>query len=265
MTSIDTVVAALERVAPPALAAPWDNVGLLLQGSCPVARAWLCIDLTEPVLAEALAAQADLIIAYHPILFTGARRLTDATPQGRVALGAVRAGVHVYSPHTALDAAADGVNDWLLEAFGARSDVAPLQPSAVDPVLGAGRRAALAAPTPLGALVDAIKAHLGLVAVRIAAPPALADGSRSVRTVATCPGAGAGVFEGVDGVDLFLTGELRHHDVLARVASGSAVVLTDHTNTERGFLPRLAGRLSGLLPQVQFRCSMVDADPLQVG
>ena len=261
---LEQVVRALEDIAPRRLAAPWDNVGLLLQGTRSVRRVWLCIDLTEGVLSEALAADADLVVSYHPPLFSGIKRLTEATSSGRVLLEAVRSGLHVYSPHTALDAAANGMNDWLLEAFGELSEVAPLVPDALEPSVGVGRRASLRASVPLAELVDAIKAHLALTAVRVAAPEDLRRGDRSVARVAVCPGAGGSVFEGVAGVDLLLTGEMRHHDVLARVAEGVAVVLTDHTNTERGYLPRLAARLGEALPQVDLRISAVDADPLRI-
>jgi putative NIF3 family GTP cyclohydrolase 1 type 2 len=57
---------------------------------------------------------------------------------------------------------------------------------------------------------------------------------------------------------------MRHHDVLRWVGAGAAVVLTDHTNTERGFLPVLASRLRASLPGVEVHLSEVDADPLSV-
>ncbi len=258
MTRVEEVVAALEVLAPPRLAASWDNTGLLLEGTREVRRILLCVDLTAPVLAEAVGAAADLVVAYHPPVFAGLKRLTSATPQGRVILGALRAGLSVYSPHTALDAAAGGMNDWLLEAFGPLSERAPLEPDRLDPTVGAGRRAALASARPLGELVDAVKRHLGLAQVRLAVD----DPLREVRTVAVCPGAGGSLFAPRGGEDLYLTGELRHHDVLALVAAGAAVVLTDHTNTERGYLPRLASRLASALPGVDLVCSAVDRDPL---
>jgi len=58
---------------------------------------------------------------------------------------------------------------------------------------------------------------------------------------------------------------MRHHDVLAKVAEGSSVVLTDHTNTERGYLPRLREKLHESLGQrIEIHVSETDADPLQV-
>jgi len=114
---VGDVVESLESVAAPALAAEWDNVGLLIgDRSSPVSRVLLTIDLTGPVLQEALNAGAEMVMAYHPVIFKPIERLTaEATP---VAYAAARAGLAVYSTHTALDAAPGGTNDVLAEAIG---------------------------------------------------------------------------------------------------------------------------------------------------
>jgi putative NIF3 family GTP cyclohydrolase 1 type 2 len=83
-----------------------------------------------------------------------------------------------------------------------------------------------------------------------------------VSTVAVCPGAGGSLFQGVR-ADLLLTGEMRHHDVLAQVERGGAVILTDHTNTERGFLAIYAERV-GRVCGVEVVRSARDHDPLRV-
>jgi dinuclear metal center YbgI/SA1388 family protein len=254
-----SVVRVLESLAPLRLAASWDNVGLLLEGNRPVSRVLLCVDLTEGVLHEAIRSSVDLVVAYHPPLFAPIKRLTSETPSGRVLLGALRAGLAVYSPHTALDAAAEGMNDWLLEAFGAVTEVAPIQPDPLDPTVGAGRTAALVVPRSLERLLVAVKTHLGVTSLRIAGTAA-----GPIHRVAVCPGAGGSLFGATVAADLFVTGELRHHDVMALVAAGRVVVLAEHTHTERGYLPRLASRLTHALPALSVTCSRIDADPLRV-
>ncbi|HEV8550549.1 MAG TPA: Nif3-like dinuclear metal center hexameric protein, partial [Polyangiaceae bacterium] len=130
------VLALLERLAPRRYAESWDNVGLLLgvpetpAEPAPISRVLFTIDLTEAVLEEARAARVELVVAYHPPLFSPLRKLDTTTPTGRVLLGAARAGIAVYSPHTALDAAPGGVNDWLAAGVGAGSS-APLVDAAV--------------------------------------------------------------------------------------------------------------------------------------
>jgi putative NIF3 family GTP cyclohydrolase 1 type 2 len=79
-----------------------------------------------------------------------------------------------------------------------------------------------------------------------------------------CAGAGGSLFAPLFGPDLFLTGEMRHHDVRAKVEAGASVILCDHTNTERGYLPALARRVGALCPDVVVAISSEDRDPLVV-
>jgi putative NIF3 family GTP cyclohydrolase 1 type 2 len=86
-----------------------------------------------------------------------------------------------------------------------------------------------------------------------------------VCTVAVCAGSGSSVLKGVK-ADLYLTGEMQHHDVLDAVHRGTHVVLCDHSNTERGFLKVFAEKLAADLcgGNVEVVMSQVDRDPLQV-
>ncbi|MHC4996970.1 MAG: Nif3-like dinuclear metal center hexameric protein, partial [Planctomycetota bacterium] len=335
-----------------------------------VRRALLTIDLTEAVLAEALELKAGLIVAYHPPLFAPLKRVdgAGADPKQRILAAVLENKLAVYSPHTALDAAPGGINDWLCAGLGA-GDTRPLEQEADDarelkvavftpaeavdqirtamadagagiigdyaqcsfgspgegtflggastnpavgragrlenapeirlemvcpthalprvaaaiakhhpyeepawdayplaprPRLGAGagRLLTLAKPTPLKTLLARAKKMLGLKQVRLAAPTAIAN--PAIRTVAVCPGAGGSLFERVT-ADLYLTGEMRHHDVLAKTEAGASVILTDHTNTERPYLPTLAQRLNkALAGKVEVVVSKTDADPLNM-
>jgi dinuclear metal center YbgI/SA1388 family protein len=127
MLTVAAVVDFLERFAPPHLAADWDNVGLLLgdRGSA-VERVVTCLTVTPNVAAEAVEAKAQLIVTHHPVLFRGVKRLTTANPEGRMLLSLIQAGVSVYSPHTAFDNTADGINDALARRLGL-TEVVPLK------------------------------------------------------------------------------------------------------------------------------------------
>jgi dinuclear metal center YbgI/SA1388 family protein len=127
MLTVSAVVEHLERFAPPSLAADWDNVGLLLgDRAAPVARLMTCLTVTPESAAEAVERQADLVVTHHPIFFKAARRLTADTAEGRMLLSLARAGVAVYSPHTAFDNTAGGINDLLAARLGL-TGVAPLR------------------------------------------------------------------------------------------------------------------------------------------
>lgn len=265
-----TVLAYLENLAPLQLAESWDNVGILVQGDDPnrsISRVLLTIDLSESVCREAIDLGVEMVVAYHPPIFDGLRRLRRQTPTERVVIALLRAGITVYSPHTALDAVDGGVADWLAEPFAPFAECQPIAAahveSDVNVVVGAGRKLVMQSPKTLADLVMAVKQHLKLAHVRLART---GEPSRTfVQSVAVCPGAGGGLFRQVADVDLFLTGEMRHHDILAKISAGSAVILTEHTHCERGYLPRLARRLAlDFGDALTVVCSENDRDPLEI-
>lgn len=108
-------IASMEAIAPSRYAEPWDNVGLLVGDPAQdVSKALLTIDYTADVAAEAREQNCDLIVAYHPPIFDALKRVTA----GSLVFDAIRRGIAIYSPHTALDVADGGTNDVLADALG---------------------------------------------------------------------------------------------------------------------------------------------------
>ncbi len=129
MPTVADIASFLDRLAPPMLAAEWDNVGLLLGGpAAQVERLMTCLTITPPVVAEAVAGRVQLIVTHHPILFRPVKRLTTVTPDGELLLPLLAAGVAVHSPHTAWDNARGGINDLLASRLNL-TDVRPLRPA----------------------------------------------------------------------------------------------------------------------------------------
>ncbi len=127
MPSVADLVDHLHRLAPCELAEDWDNVGLLVgERGAAVERVMTCLTVTPEVVAEAVAEKAQLIVTHHPLLFRGAKRVTSDTPEGRMLLELIRAGVAVFSAHTAFDNAKGGINDIVAGRLGL-TDVRPLR------------------------------------------------------------------------------------------------------------------------------------------
>jgi dinuclear metal center YbgI/SA1388 family protein len=389
---IRDLVNAMQAIAPIELAESWDNVGLIVgsreaplgtDGHAPV---MLTIDLTADVLAEAIQARAGAIIAYHPPIFEPLKRLTADTPKQRLILDAIRAGLAIYSPHTALDAAPAGMTEWLCEGItgahpSAQAGAAPLEPRikgdvrairphaqfdprqqlkvvtfvpelrlddlraalatagagiighyllcsfatpglgtflgseqsnptvgkpgrlervteyrlemvcaraslpivmetlkqfhpyetpAVDvyelepkPLrsIGLGRRVVLDGPITPQALAERVQTFLGIPVVRLACAPGMEH--KAISKVGVCPGSGAELasLARADGCEVYVTGEMGHHRVMAELDAGMSVILAGHTNTERGYLPRLARRLAQALPGLKALVSQRDKSP----
>jgi dinuclear metal center YbgI/SA1388 family protein len=270
-TTLKTVLEVLEEIAPLQYAEDWDNTGLLLEpvpaADHAVASILLTIDLTEAVVAEACELQSQIVVAYHPLIFHPLNSLTQADSRHRSLLRAAKFDIAIYSPHTALDAAPQGVNDWLADGLppGRRVTIKPCAGvEAVDgtPVIGQGRLLELDDPLSLREVADLVKKHLGLEKLRVATAPCHERGEK-IRRIAICAGAGGEVVAGTD-AQLYLTGEMRHHYVLAALEAGRTTILCEHTNTERGYLKVLQARIRALLPDLQVHVSQRDREPLEV-
>ena len=112
---IRDILSQLEAIAPLRYAETWDNVGLLVgDPHQKVAGALLCIDYTPAVAREAREFGCDLVIAYHPPIFEALKRVTAPSP----IFEAIRDGISIYAPHTALDVAPGGTNDVLADVLG---------------------------------------------------------------------------------------------------------------------------------------------------
>ncbi|HOO15722.1 MAG: Nif3-like dinuclear metal center hexameric protein [Phycisphaerae bacterium] len=117
--TVATLASALNEIAPPYLAAEWDNVGLLTgRPEWPVTRVLLAIDLTDAVAREALETGASALILYHPPIFKGIRNITPQAECPTALLpDLLAARISLLAVHTALDAAVGGTNDVLLDFF----------------------------------------------------------------------------------------------------------------------------------------------------
>ena len=267
---LGTVTSVLNTHTPPRLSESWDNVGVLVEPSAKlvVSRILLTNDLTEVVCREAVERSVQLIIAYHPPIFTPFKRLTQSTAKERIILQCIREGMAVYSPHTALDKIQGGVGDWMLAAFkgvGGDQVVAVINPLPDDETIGSGRKLAFSEKVPLSKCIDLIKSFLNLKAVRVATPELSADVSEHlIASVCVCPGSGASVLRSATG-DLLWTGEMSHHEVLDAVSKGRCVVLCEHTHTERGYLQTYRDLLLAKLEnKVEILLSTADKEPLSI-
>ncbi|KAG8785469.1 hypothetical protein FRC12_017538 [Ceratobasidium sp. 428] len=275
MAVAHAVARAFERgIAPLRLAESWDNVGLLIES--PIIhpnrnRVLLTIDLTTAVAEEALSTSTSLIVSYHPPIFSGLKSLTSANPIQRSLLRCVTGGISVFSPHTALDSVRGGVNDTLAASLGTSSSVDILGEMKENDA-GAGRIVTLSNTVSLNTLSERVKAYCGLKHVQVGVSSKLSSlTENSIRTIALCAGSGGSVLKGAK-ADVYLTGELSHHEVLAAVAQGTSVILCGHSNTERPYLPVLQQKLQEALdkdPELQGEkyevvVSSADKDPLEI-
>lgn len=142
--TVADVYNALNAIAPFEYAGEWDNVGLLAgRREWPAKKVLLAIDLTDAVAREALAKRVDALVVYHPPIFKGIRAITDKAdaPTGLLP-DLLAARISILALHSALDAAAGGTNDILLDVFE------PVSRYPLEPLMRDSRQYKLAVFTP---------------------------------------------------------------------------------------------------------------------
>jgi dinuclear metal center YbgI/SA1388 family protein len=259
MPSLAQVAAELESIAPLRLAADWDAVGLLVSPRREsIDRVMTCLSLTETVAAEAVRDRVDLVVTHHPLPFRPVARLTTEGHVGRVLLTLAAAGTGVFSPHTAWDSAAGGINDELAALVGL-AHVAPLEPDAELPVVGFGRAGTAAEGTTVTALARRAAAALGVRHVQL-----VGAADRPAGRVGIVCGSGGDCLPQVvrGGCDTLLTGELKLHQAIEAEAGGLAVIAVGHHASERFAMDVLARRLAAAVPGLSCWASRDERDPV---
>lgn len=257
MPTIAAISTFLERFAPPRLAESWDNVGLLVgDRQQEVRRVMTCLTVTPTTAAEAIRDEADLIVAHHPMPFAAVKRLTTDTTVGRLLLDLIAARVAVYSPHTAFDSAAEGINQRLAEGLGLRG-IAALVPQ--EEGQGTGRFGSPEEPTTLSQLAARLMEFLGIEHLQMVGRP-----EQTVRTVAVACGAAGELLDAARSArcDAMVIGETRFHTCLEAEASDIGLLLPGHYASERFAVESLADVLARQFPEVEIWASRQERDPI---
>lgn len=259
MTTINQLTTYLENFAPLRLAEDWDNVGLLMgDRSQTIQQVMTCLTITPESAAEAIRDGANLIVAHHPLPFRSLKKLTTDTTAGQMLWELARAGIAIYSPHTAFDSASAGINQQLATAVGL-TKIEPLAPIEDDvDGLGAGRMGKLA-ECSVGDLAKQLGGFLGLPSLRC-----VGASDARIKKVAIACGSGGSFLNAAasKGCNGFITGEMTFHDCLAAAARGVAVLLTGHYASERFACENLATSLAAEFPDLDVWASRDESDPL---
>ncbi|MDE5727765.1 MAG: Nif3-like dinuclear metal center hexameric protein [Duncaniella sp.] len=228
MPKLYEITEAIEAAAPLALQEPWDNSGwqiapLGTDAAC--TGVLLCLDVTPAAVAEAVGRGCNLVISHHPLIFKGPKQIVsapDASPQTLAIIDAIRAGVAVYSSHTALDNAPSGPSAWLASRLGLR-DVSVLSPSSPGAASGLGLVGSLPEPCTLEGFMSLVRLVYG---GPVGFTPGPCGGESQIRRVALCSGSG-GEFIPLAlraGADAYITSDIRYHDLLDW---GTRIILAD--------------------------------------
>jgi dinuclear metal center YbgI/SA1388 family protein len=116
---ISEIISHLETLAPPAYQENYDNSGLLTGNSnVECSGILISLDTTEEVIKEAIERKCNLVVAHHPIIFSGLKRITGRNYVEKTIIAAIKNDISIYAIHTNLDNVFQGVNAKMADTLG---------------------------------------------------------------------------------------------------------------------------------------------------
>ena len=225
----------INQFAPFETAEAYDNVGLLVGGWDNPVHSILCtLDVTTATVEEAKKLGAELIVSHHPLMFRGRKTLILGDPEADTIRALIMNGISLIAAHTNWDQSILSGSASSAEAIG---------------VTGLRQEGYLFTgdlPAPMTA--DQVK---NLIEARIDAPVRMYGSGSSIITTMSFGGGAFG--EGYQtaiaaGSQAYLTGEIRHHEIIDAIARGLVIYDAGHYASEAPMIPRLIRYLKENLP-----------------
>ena len=220
---LSEIIKLIENKYPKNLAYEWDNVGLLAGSpENDINTVLLTLDVTPYVVREAVNLGADLIISHHPLIFSGIKSFCETDSKTKMYTKIIRHNIAVYSAHTNMDTAPEGINQKLAELF-CLTDIQPL-----DKATGLGRIGDIK-ETTLKDFAETVKNKLCTPFVKISGDP-----EKIIKRAAIGSGACAELADAAaaDGADVLLTADIKYHNAIDSVCGGIAMIDAGHYPTE---------------------------------
>ena len=255
---IQDITTALETWAPPPVAESYDNVGLLTGHPDTEATGVLInLDATEAVVDEAIEKGVNLIVAHHPIWFTGRKRLNGEDYVSRTIIKAIKNDIALYACHTNLDNVRDGVNHQIAQKLGLEQTEF-LRPK-VDPTYGSGLIGHLPEALDKERFLSKVKNVFRCGGIRYADAPL-----EKIQRIAVCGGAGS--FLTADALaaeaDALVTADITYHKFFD---NENRLLLLDigHYESEQFTSELLAGFLSEKFANFAVHLSDIRTNPVR--
>jgi len=253
IATVADIIDLMETIAPSRLAEKWDNIGMQAgMANWPVKRLRVALDPLTNIVNEACHDNIDLLITHHPLIFKPLTRIDFDTPVGRIIRMAAENNLAIFTAHTNLDSAHDGLNDLLAHRIGLKNLSVFAQTSAPSTQSdrksvrneGLGRIGTTVTGIELADLAAAIKTELNLKHVRYAGNPYLI-----VNRIAVCTGSGSGLMSQFleSDAQVFISGDLHYHNARDAESNQRGLIDIGHFASEHLIVAVLKEKLTNIL------------------
>lgn len=241
------IMNALEELSPISYAEEWDNVGLIVgRRDKEVRKIYIAVDPTDEVIQSAVEVQADMIVTHHPLIFKAIKKVNNDDFISRRVLRLARHDISYYAMHTNFDVM--GMADEAADDIGLKRR-SVLSVTYEDDIAkeGFGRVGKLPVVMSLRECAEHVKRSFGLKHVRV-----YGDLDAELETAAICPGSGRSMIGDAikAGADVYITGDIEHHEGLDSVAQGLMVIDAGHYGIEKIFIDYIRQYLKRKFPDL---------------
>lgn len=231
MTQLADLVKYLEEIAPLHLQESYDNAGLITGNlSQNITGVSVCLDSTEAVVDEAISLGHNVIIAHHPIVFTGLKTFTGKNYIEKTIVKAIKHDIAIYAIHTNLDNVFEnGVNQKIANILGVKNQKILMPKNMENPEIGAGIFGELEIPIETIEFLKQVKKEMKTASLKYTRIL-----QESVQKIAICGGSGSFLLDQaiLKNCDVFITSDFKYHQFFD--ANGKIVIADiGHFETEQ--------------------------------
>ena len=258
---IKQVTSFLESFAPLEYQESYDNCGLIIGNADTIVKsALVTLDCTEDIIDEAIETGCNLVIAHHPIIFSGLKKLNGSNYIERTVIKAIKNDIAIYAIHTNLDNVHNGVNAKIAEKLMLKNCKVLLPKEDLNTnLVGSGI---------IGELNEAVDAHVFLENLKLnmqtdcVKHTLLSD--KQIKTVAVCGGSGSFLLKNaIDAkADVFITADFKYHEFFD---AENKIVIADigHYESEQFTKDLIYDLLVKNFTKFAVRLSKVNTNPIK--
>lgn len=220
MIKLIDLINKIEKKYPLDLAFDFDNVGLLIgDKNKKISKILVTLDVTQKVINQAIEKNIDLIISHHPIMFRPIKKITSDTLEGRKIISLIANNIALYSLHTNLDVAKDGLNEYILNLLGFDFEK--------NQELDAIRNVVLEKEILFDDILKILKNKLDLKHIRYIKT------KDKIKEIYLVTGSGKSYLSQIPKGALLITGDLTHHESLDAKEEDISQIDIEHYGSEK--------------------------------
>ena len=225
------IIEIIEHTYPKHAAEKWDNVGLLVgRTDKEVKKIFVALDATDEVIESAIESGADMIVTHHPMIFSPMKKITNEHFIGSRVVKLLQHDISYYAMHTNYDVL--GMAELSGKILGLQ-EMEVFEVTDVEKGIGYGRIGNLEKEFTLAECCKLVKQRFSLAGVRL-----FGDMNQVVKCAAILPGSGKDMIATAisKGANVYITGDISHHDGIDALAQGLAVIDAGHYGLEHIFI-----------------------------